>query len=495
MSERSTTPEAKFWPIMIALFFGSFISILSTSTINIAIPVLQHDFNTSLSTIQWTITGVMLAMGTFAPITGYLGERFSYKRLYLFALAGFTVASVLCAMSSTIEFLIAFRILQGVFSGVIAPAAMAVIYQIIPREKQPTAIGVWAASAMLAPAVGPTFAGWLLEHVSWHWLFWINLPIGVLAIFMVHINMPYYRMSVPKSFDKSGFVTVVISSSTLLVALSQGHTWGWTSAKVLTLFIVGFVFLGLFIWRELTAEEPLLNLRVLKNGRFTMTLIISSILNISLYSGMLLTPVFLQTIQGVSPMDTGLILLPSSLIMAIAMPIVGKVYPKLGPRVLMIAGILLIAAGSLPLSWLSVHSSHSYMLWCMVVRSLGIALVMMPASNAGMEEISRHLSGHASSVTNWTRNIFGSFAIAVFTSLMASRSTFHGKELAASGVRDKVQLQMSAVTLGIDDVYLVATIVVLLALPLAWFVRKQGSTPKGNRTEAQPVLEPSTNQA
>lgn len=477
MQPSAKMPEVRFWPIMIALFFGSSVSMLATSTINIALPVLTKDFNTSLSTIQWTLTGFMLAMGTFAPVTGYFGERFSYKRIYLIALVGFTAVSALCAMAGDVKWLIAFRTLQGIFGGVIMPSAMAVIYQVIPREKQPVAIGIWAASAMLAPALGPTFAGWLLEQVSWHWLFWINVPFGIVAVLMVQLFLPYYRMSIPKSFDLTGFITVIVASSSLLVSLSQGHSWGWTSLKTLSLIGVGGVFLALFIWRELAADTPLLNLRVLKNSRYTWTLVISIILTISLYSGMLLTPVFLQNVQGVSPLDTGLILLPSSLVMAFAMPVVGKLYTKLGPRILITAGIILVAAGTLPLSWMSVHVSHSFMMWCMVVRNLGIALTMMPVSNAGMEEIPPQLSGHASSLNNWIRNVFGSFAIAVFTALMVSRTTFHGKELAASGLRDRAQLQASAMTLGIDDVFLVATLIILAALPIILFIKKTKKGP------------------
>lgn len=491
-SKQSHPHGDKFWPIMIALFFGSFFSTLASSTINIALPVLQHDFDTTLNTIQWVMTGFMLAMGTFAPVTGYFGERFSYKRLYMFSLVGFTLASVLCALSPNVQTLIAFRILQGVFCGVIVPSAMAVIYQVISREKQPMAIGIWAASSMLAPAIGPTLSGYIIQHVSWHWIFWMNLPTGIISIIMVQRFMPYYRMSIPKAFDLLGFITVITSSSSILVALSQGRSWGWDSPKTLGLFALGFVFLALFIWRELTAETPLLNLRVFRSSRYTLALVISIILNISLYSGMLMTPVFLQQIQGVSPMDAGLILLPSSLAMAVAMPFVGKLYTKVGPRILVIIGLSMVALGSLPLSWLSVTTPHSYMLWCMVVRSLGIGLTMMPVSNYSMEQIPREMSGHASSINNWIRNAFGSFAIAVFTSMMASRSTVHGTELAKSGIKDPSVIKMSAVTMGIDDVYFAATLVAVAAIPVALFIRKHKKNSKPSSGAEATVLEPST---
>ncbi|MCQ6561940.1 MDR family MFS transporter [Paenibacillus mendelii] len=472
MQSKDDLKNVRFLPIMIAIFFGSFVSTLSVSTINIAIPVLQNHFDAGLSTVQWTLTGFMLAMGTFAPITGYFGERFSYKRLYIFSLAGFTAASILCALAWDIQSLIAFRILQGAFSGIITPTTMSIIYQVIPREKQPLAISFWAVSSMLAPAIGPTFSGWLLDNASWQWLFWMNVPFGIIGVVLIIPFIPYYRLNIPKSFDLIGLVTVVISSSSLLVALSQGHSWGWTTWKTITLFIVGIVFLALFIWRELTAETPLLDLRVLQNCRYTISLIVTIIITISLYSGTFLTPVFLQNIQHVSTLDTGLILLPASLIMAITVPFIGKLYNSVGPRVLLLIGVVLMAAGTLPLSWLSVDIPHGYIVFWMIVRNLGIAFAMMPASNAGMELISRHMSGHASSISNWTRNVFGSFAIAIFTSMLSSRSVSHAADLVQSGATDKQTISMLSFTMSVNDVYLVATIIVLAALPISLWIRK-----------------------
>lgn len=464
--------RVRYWPVMAAIFIGSFLCVLASSTINIALPVLSHHFDAPLDTVQWTLTGFMLAMGTTAPIVGYLGEKFSYKRLFLFALIGFTAASALCAAAWDIYSLIAFRVLQGAFSGMIIPATMSIIYQIIPRERQAMAIALWGLAAMMAPALGPTVSGWLLQHWAWEWLFLMNVPLCLIGIAFVAAFIPYYRLRVPKSFDGFGFATVIVSSASLLLALGQGHRWGWDSARILSLFAIGGVTLVAFIWRELTAQTPLLNLRVLRNGRYTINLIITIILTISLYSGTFLTPVFLQNIQGVTPMDTGLILLPASLIMALTMPFVGKLYGAIGPRPLIVAGIALLAVGTLTQSWLSIDVSHGYILGWMIVRNLGIALVMMPASNAAMERIAPELSGHASAVMNWMRNVFGSFAIAVFTTLLASRTSSHSADLVASGDKDPAHIGAMAFTMSVNDVYLVATIIVAVALPIALFVKR-----------------------
>jgi EmrB/QacA subfamily drug resistance transporter len=468
----STNMQIRFWPIMFAIFIGSFLCVLSSATINLALEILKDHFHTTLSSVQWTLTGFMLAMGTTAPIVGYLGEKFSYKRLYLFSLIGFTAASGLCAAAWNEQSLIFFRVLQGAFSGLIIPATMSIIYQIIPREKQAMAVSLWGLSAMLAPAFGPTISGWLLQNFDWQWLFLMNIPIGIIAIIFVYAYIPYYRLNVPKSFDGFGFVTVVLSSSSLLLALGQGHSWGWGSWKIVSLIIEGALMLLLFIWWELRAETPLLNLRVFKNARFALNTIIANIITISLYSGTLLTPVFLQRIQHVSPMDTGLILLPASLVMAMAMPFVGKLYGIIGPRWLMSVGIVLLTIGTLTLSWLSIDVPHSYIVWWMIVRNLGIALVVMPSSNAGMEQIPVQLSGHASSITNWTRNVFGSFAIAIFTTLLASRSLDHAANLMQSGDTDQIHIGMMSFTMSVNDVYVIATFVAVAALPLSLFVGK-----------------------
>jgi EmrB/QacA subfamily drug resistance transporter len=472
MSNGNNIQQIRFMPIMVAIFIGSFLCILASSTINIALEILKDHFHTSLDSVTWTLTGFMLAMGTTAPIVGYLGEKFSYKRLYLFSLIGFTVTSALCAAAWNETSLIAFRVLQGAFSGLIIPATMSIIYQIIPREKQAMAIALWGLASMMAPAFGPTLSGWLLENYDWQWLFLMNVPIGLIAIWCVAVYIPYYRLSVPKSFDAFGFLTVILSSAALLLALGQGHNWGWGSWKIVSLLVGGSITLVLFIWRELTAKTPLLNLRVFKNGRYTLNLIIANILTISLYSGTFLTPVFLQRIQHVSAMDTGLILLPASLAMALVMPIVGKLYGIVGPRWLMVVGIVLLSVGTLTLSWLSIDVSHTYILFWMIVRNLGIALVMMPSSNAGMELVPRELSGHASAIMNWTRNVFGSFAIAIFTTLLATRSTHHGMDFAMAGETDKVFISMMSFTMSVNDVYLIATFIAIAALPLSLFVGK-----------------------
>ncbi|MFY0575094.1 DHA2 family efflux MFS transporter permease subunit [Cystobacter fuscus] len=463
----------RFWPFMFALFAGSFMSVLSSSTITIAIPELQRYFGADLSLLQWTLTGFMLAMGTSAPLTGYLGGRFSFKWVYVANLVGFTLASVLCGLAWDAGSLVAFRFLQGAFCGAIMPVTMTLIYQVLPRERQALAASLWSLSASLAPAFGPTFAGWLITLGNWRWLFFINVPLGLVAVGLAMRTIPFYRLQAPKAFDLPGLLTVITGTLSLLIALSQGRGWGWMNAKTVSLFVLGTVSLIVFVIRELRTSAPLLDLRVLANGRYLVTLLISSIITISLYSGAFLVPVFLQKIQGVTPLQTGLILLPASLAMALLMPFVGRMYGPLGPSTLMTTGVLLIAGGTYALSRLTPEVSQSYMLVWMVVRNVGISLSMMPASNAGMEQIPRELSGHASSISNWLRNVFGAFSIAIFTSLLSTFTAREAEVLVRQGVTERRHIELFSFVEGINDVYLVATLVALVAVPLSLGIRKR----------------------
>ena len=301
--------EVAFWPVMSSLFLGAFLTTLGTSTINLALPNLMKDFNTSLDSVKWSLTGFMLATGTIAPITSYLGEKISYKRLYLISLIGYTISSVLCAFSWNVESLIVFRIIQGAFTGLATPATMTIIYQVIPRKKHATAISLWSLASMLAPAIGPTLSGWLIENFSWKAIFLVNIPLGLIAILIVLKFTPFYKLNPPTSFDFLGFSTSMIGSVLLLTAFSEGANWGWLSYKIILLIGLGVIILSIFIKQELTTKLPALNLRIFKYKGYTMSIIVRAIVIMSLYAGTLLTPLYLQNVQHMTPLNAGLLCL------------------------------------------------------------------------------------------------------------------------------------------------------------------------------------------
>ena len=463
--------KGPFWSVMFAIFLGVFLGTFNMSAVNIALPIFIQSFNTDLDSVKWILTGFMLATGVACPLAGYLGEKFSYKKLYLFALIGFTIAAILCALSFNIVMLVVFRVVQGLFSGLIIPITMTIIYQVISRKKHAFAISLWSMASMLAPALGPTLSGWLVQYYSWKSIFLVNVPIGIIAIILVTRFIPQYTLSKVNSFDLVGFSTVIILSLSILIAFSEGSIWGWISFKTISLILLGIISLTVFVLRETKTSSPALNIRVFKFTKYTISVIAVSIVTIGLYAGTLLMPLFLQNSQHLSALETGLILLPPSLAMALMMPIVGTLYNRIDPRILITLGISLMAIGSWKMSNLAADTSHSYIIIWMTVRYIGISFSTMPITNSGMSIIPRTLSGHASSINNWLRQVSSSLAIGIFSSILISRIKLHTIALNNSDIASSL-VQEKAYTMGINDVFLISTIIVLIGLPLSFMLKR-----------------------
>lgn len=466
-----------FKSIMFAIFFGVFLGTFNTSTVNVALPTFMKFFNTNLDSVKWILTGFILATGTACPLAGYLGEKFSYKKLYLFALIGFTLSSVLCAFSFNIVMLITCRVIQGIFSGLIMPATMTIIYQVIPRKKQALAASLWSMSSMLAPAVAPTLSGWLIQSFSWRAIFLINVPISIIAIVMVILFIPQYNLSHSNSFDYIGLLVIITLSLSILIAFSEGSIWGWTSLKTISLIILGILSLIIFILRELKVTCPALNIRVFKFRKYTLSVVLLSLVTLSLYVGTLLTPLFLQNAQHLSALDTGLILLLPSLAMALVMPLVGTLSSRIDARILIALGISFLALGSWKLSSLTLTTPHYYVISWMIIRYVGISFSTMPITNLGLSIIPRNLSGHASSIINWVRQVSSSLAIGIFSSLLLVRTTYHSKILNSGNTAQNL-IQVKAYTMGINDLFFAATLIVLIALPLSFMLKKETGNKK-----------------
>lgn len=461
-----------FWPIMIAIFFGAFISVLNTSTINIAIPSLMDDFHSPIHIMQWTLTGFMLAAGLSAPLSGYLCDRFGAKNVYVLVLLGVALASVLCALAWNPLSLILFRIVQGFFCGVIMPITMTIIYEIFDTEKHAFAISLWSVAAWMGPAFGPTMAGIILEYASWQWIFIVNIPLALLSMILAIRLIPIRGHLRKPRLDVSGLILVLYCSFALLLMFSEAPSWGLTNWKTILCGSTGLLTSLIFIWRELRAKEPLLNIRVFKKKRFSISVIISSITTVSLFAGVYLVPLFMQTVQGVSPLLTGIILLPASLMMMLVMPIVGKLYHKVGPVLLTCTGLVIIAYSQWKLHQLSPTIESTYILWWMLVRNIGLAFSSAPVTSAGMEVISKELIGHASAINNWTRQIVSSLAIGLFTAVYATRQVIH-LDTYDGGKGSSEDYVPQAMAAAMNDVFLLSTIIVVIAIPLSFWLGEQ----------------------
>lgn len=460
------TKETGFWLIIASVFFGNFVALLNSGTVTVALPFIMKELNADVNTAQWIVTGFMLAMGTVAPLVGYLGEKYSYKRLYIGCLLGLMVSSILCGVSTSIGTLILFRILQGIFSGAILPTTMTIIYQAVKKEKQAFGISLWSVASMFAPAVGPTVGGLLTEYYGWKALFFMNIPMTLVAIVISAFCLPLMRSEKSSSLDIPGLITVISGSLSLMMYFSKGGESGWFAGPNLLWLALGVISILLFIWRELTAKQPLLNIRVFKNSAFTFGTVVSCIMNIGLYAGAFLVPLFMENTLGSTSLTVGIAMFPGTVLMIVASLMAGRLQDKVRPVWFLLTGIILLGIATWAFSHLQVTTTYLFIVCWMIFRYIGLGLASPSITILSMSTVTKQDIGYASAISNWLRSVVASLAIGVFSSVYSARTKFHLANLGASAAKGlKGSIQQTATVMGMNDTFVIATFIIIVAIP------------------------------
>ncbi|MEI6286437.1 MAG: DHA2 family efflux MFS transporter permease subunit [Bacillota bacterium] len=418
------------WVALAVTTIGGFMAILDTSIVNVALPHMMAAFSVNTEDAEWIITAYMLSMGCVQPATGYLCDRFGTKNMYLFSLLVFTIGSALCGMAWSNASMITFRVLQAVGGGMIMPVTMALIYLVFEEHERNMALGVWGISALIAPAIGPTLSGYLVDNWSWQMIFDINIPIGIVGFLLAFMLLSETEKHPGKAFDLPGFVTSTIGMFCLLMAFSRGNAEGWGSAYILGLFFVAVISLLAFVYRELHTDEPLLDLSLFADWNFSLVQIVVFIGTIALYGGMFLMPLFLQNVLGYSAMLAGETLFPAAAVSALSMPIAALLANKIGAKPLGIAGLLILGFATLPFMYFDANVSREHIMIVSAIRGLGLGLFMMPITVLGMSSVPMNKISRASSLNNVIRQISGSFGIAFLTTLLDNRYKLHFERIA-----------------------------------------------------------------
>ena len=419
MMEESNNEALGSWLALGVVIIGTFMSILDSSIVNIALPKMMAVFGMPLDDAKWILTAYTLALGAIIPLTGYLQDIFGAKRIYIFALAMFTLGSLLCGFAWSGSTMIAFRVIQAIGGGMIMPVGMSIIYTVFPREKIGLALGFWGIAAMAAPAIGPTLGGYIIEKADWRLIFNVNVPIGIIGVILAGIILKGTEKKPFKSFDMIGFISSTVGIVSVLYVLGEGSSIDWTKIENPILMTIGCLSLLLFIINELTHPDPLLDLRIFKLYDFTISQIITSILSLAMMGGMYILPLFLQNVRGYTPMEAGLIMLPGALVMGVMMPISGNLFDKIGAKALVIPGLIILAVSSYELSTaINMNSSKGTIIFINCIRSVGIGLSMMPISTMGMNAVPTALVGKASALSNTIRQIAGSLSITIMSTIM-----------------------------------------------------------------------------
>jgi EmrB/QacA subfamily drug resistance transporter len=472
--------ERYMWLAISVVIVGTFMAILDSSIVNVAIPRMMMVFKASTDQIEWILTGYMLTMSIVIPLTGYLGDRFGIKKLYIFALTVFTIGSALCGLANSTETMVAARVVQAIGGGMIMPVGMAMIYRIVPLEKRGLALGVWGIAAMAAPAIGPTLSGYIIQYMNWRLIFTINIPVGVIGITLAIMLLKETPTNKDKTFDIFGALTCAVGLFSLLLALSKGNSEGWTSGFILGLFTIAVVSITSFIYIELHHKDPLLELRILKVFPYSLSLIISTITTLGMYGALFLMPLYLQNLRGYTPLQAGMLMLPAAIVTGIMMPISGRLFDKFGAKWLTVIGLSILTIASYLLSKITMGTSYNTVMMIMMVRGIGMGLGMMPAQTAGMNAIARELSGRATALNSTVKQISGSFGIAILTTILGHREAFY-----AIRYSDRKHVAIAA----IDDTLLVAALVCGVGIFVALLIRSKAASVPAQRMSKEEMHE------
>jgi EmrB/QacA subfamily drug resistance transporter len=410
------------WRIPLAVLIGGmFMSILDVSIVNVAIATIQSDLGGSTADVAWITTAYSLVLGVVVPASAWLGDRFGLDRVYMISLATFALASALCGLAWSLNSLIAFRVIQAIPGGLLPVVTLTMVYRIVPRQKIGTAMGMYGLGIVFAPAIGPTLGGYLVEYVSWRLVFYINVPVAALALLAAAVALPKFTRAPTRPFDVWGFITVAIGLVTLLLAFSEGASWGWSSYRVLILMVGGLLSLALFVTIELEVDHPLLNLEVFRSAAYTTSLIIMGVMMTGMFATLFYIPLFLQVGQGYQALDTGLLLLPQALVMAVLMPISGRLYDKIGPRWLVVSGLLVAAFGSYGLARINPDMTREEVVMWMCIRAAGVGMAMMSIMTGGLASLNPHMTNSGSAINTVVQRVSAALGLAALTAMATAQ--------------------------------------------------------------------------
>lgn len=489
--------------IIAILMIGAFISFLNNTLLNIALPAIMKELEIGASTVQWLTTGFMLVNGVLIPTTAFLIRKYSVRHLFLAAMALFTLGTIIAGFAHLFPILLIGRMLQAAGSAILMPLLMNVMLVSFPVEKRGAAMGVFGLIIMFAPAIGPTLSGWVIEHYDWRMLFHFITPIAVIIVLLGFFLLKDKK---EKSDIRLDYFSLLLSSlgfGGLLYGFSSAANKGWDSPYVYGTIIIGVISLIWFVLSQLKNGEPFLNFRVYQYPMFALSSAISMVTFMGMFAGMILLPIYVQNIRGISPLDAGLLMMPGALLMAVMSPLTGKLFDKIGGRILAVVGLVIMALTTFEFSRLQLDTSYSHLLMIYTVRSIGMSMVMMPVSTNGLNQLPQRLYPHGTAMNNTLNQVAGAIGTALLVTIMSSRTKTHATELANEAMKNvvgnpagaalaemKQQIGMEAMLAGINDAFLVATGITVVALILAFFIKR--ATPvedsfKGNSSEEKVV--------
>ena len=465
-------PKRKW--LLIAIVLANVTIQMNSNTVSIALPTYMQIFSVDVNLVQWVVVGYMLPLCMMMPVSGYLCERYSYRKVFLIGMAGLMVCSLGCACSFSFMMLVVFRFLKGMAAGIVMPSTMAMLYRYLPKHAQAASLGVVALAQSVGGAIGPTLAGIVLQVSTWHVLFLLNVPLALIALVLLYRNVPVEDGRQEEHLDFLGIAEIAVGTGMVLVAFTNGDAWGWTSMLFWSMVLVGLLLIVLFIARQFHATHPLLNFGVLKYRAFTVSLLIQCTLAMTLGITALLAQLYLQTVREWTPAATGMFLLVPSLAMILGNTAAVRLH-KLGyAKWLISGGILAALLGNLGLSTLTLETGFVVLLVSFCMRYFGLGMTSMPLTNYGLGAVPQALSGHASAMFNWGRQFVQVVSTNVLTVLLSVNLARYYAEAGNVGVPTEGTLAYNiAATAAVNADFFYMVIALALCLVLTFFIKDE----------------------
>ncbi len=425
------------WLITITVMLPAIMEIIDTSVANVALPHMQGSLNAGTDEVTWVLTSYLVANAVVLPMTGWLSRVFGRKRFLMTCIVLFTLASLLCGASMNLATLIFFRILQGAAGGALIPISQAILMETFPPHQRGMAMAIFGVGAMFGPIVGPALGGWITDNMSWRWIFYINLPIGAIAMVMCAFfifDPDYLRQKVSAlRVDYWGLFLLIVSMGSLQVVLDKGQQEDWfNSPFIITFSIITVVSLIALIWVELTHKHPIVNLRLFKNVSFSAGNLIMFVVGFALYSSIMLIPLFLQQLMGYSATDAGMVMAPGGVATLMTMPLVGAALTFRDGRKIIFFGLVLGATSMFIMQGLNLQGAFWNYTWPRIVLGFGLAMIFVPLTTVTLASISREEMGNATGLFSLLRNIGGSVGIAIAATLLSRYQQFYQTSLVAN---------------------------------------------------------------
>ncbi len=417
------------WIVGIVFVFGLFMDLLDMTIVNVALPTLGHDLHVDpregASTIQWVVTGYLLSLAVFIPVSGWLGDRFGTKRIFMTALLCFTSASFLCGLAWNIESLITFRVLQGVGGGMLTPVGTAMLFRAFPPAERARGAAILMIPMVVAPASGPVLGGYLVEYQDWRWIFFINIPVGVLGLLFAGLFLREEKQPSPGHLDLPGFVLAAAGLAAVVYALSEAGIHGFGDSRVISSGLPGLLLLGLFTIVELRVAEPMIDVRLFRNRLFSAANTVQLVGQGGLIGALFLLPLLLQAEMGFTPLESGLATFPQAIGVITMVQIASRLYHRIGPRRLMMGGMFGATLTTLAFLFVGLGTDPWWIRGIMFARGLSFALVLVSLQTATFATISPPDMGRASAIFNAGRQVAASLGVAVLAAALTNRLAAH----------------------------------------------------------------------